>query len=210
MLTIGLCGGSGTGKNTAAEAFLSAGIPVIDADAVYHGLVGSSSPLTEALAARFGKEILTEGGALDRVALRRVVFSGGAEAEAARADLNRLTHGEVLAVFRQWLSEQKEQGADLAVVNAPLLIESGFDKECDLVAAVLADRDLRIERLCKRDGLTATEAASRIDAQLSDATLSEHADHIFYNNGTEAELHDAVHQWIPYLKTVAEEKTHGK
>ena len=85
MLTIGLCGGSGTGKNTAAEVFLAAGIPVIDADAVYHSLVDAPSPLTAALAARFGEEILTESGALDRAALRRVVFSAGVDAKTARA-----------------------------------------------------------------------------------------------------------------------------
>ncbi len=210
MLTVGLCGGSGTGKNTAADAFRAVGIPVIDADAVYHEMVDSPSPLTAALAERFGKEILTEGGVLDRSALRRLVFGDGEAVKVARADLNRLTHGEVLKVCRARLREFEADGAACAVVNAPLLLESGFDKECDLVLAIFAERSLRIKRLCARDGLSEAEAADRIDAQLGEGVLTRRADIILENNGTEEELHRRVRSLTEHIQTIAEEKTHGK
>ncbi len=209
MLTVGLCGGSGTGKNTAADVFAAAGIPVIDADAVYHEMVDTPSPLTVALADRFGTEILTPGGALNREVLRRLVFGRGEEAKAARADLDRMTHGEVLRVCRARLDSFRATGAACAVVNAPLLLESGFDRECDLVVAVLADRPLRIARLCARDGLTEAEAEARIDAQLGDEALVLRADIVLENNGTEEDLYRSVGRLIEHIQTIAEEKTNG-
>ena len=210
MLTIGLCGGSGTGKNTAAEAFAARGIPIIDADAVYHEMVDSPSPLTSALADRFGDGILTPGGALNRAALRAVVFADGEEGAVARADLNRLTHGEVLRVCRDRLAAFAAVGVPLVIVNAPLLLESGFDRECDLVVAVLADRELRIRRLCTRDGLTEAEAEARIDAQLSDAVLTARADAVLRNDRTEEDLFRDVAALLEHIQTIAKEKRHGK
>ncbi len=209
MLTIGLCGGSGTGKNTVADAFLAAGIPVIDADAVYHEMVDRPSPLTAALAARFGDGILRPDGALDRVALRRIVFGDKDEAKAAKADLDRLTHGEVLRVLRERLAAIAEGGALMAVVNAPLLLESGFDRECDFVVAVLAERRLRLRRLAARDGLTEEEAAARIGAQLGDDILSRRADAVLINNGTVAELLYETNRLIQHIRTIAEERSNG-
>lgn len=208
MLTIGLCGGIGTGKTTVQAAFAACGIPGIDTDLVYHSLIGSPSPLTSALAERFGTEILRPDGSVDRAGLASIVFAEGAEEK--RAELNRITHTAVLAECRAWLEEQRRSGAFAAIVNAPLLFESGFDSECDMTVAVLASRDRRIERLFLRNGMPSDEAARRIDAQLDDAFLLSHTDFSIENNGTREELLQRVHVLAEHIKTIAEDCNHGK
>ena len=209
MLVIGLCGGSGTGKNLVQAMLSKLGIPGLDTDVVYHRLIGTPSPLTKALSHRFGKEILGLDGAVDRRRLRDIVFADGETGKAALSDLNRISHAAVLDECRAWLSERSAEGAIAAVINAPLLLESGFHTECDAIVAVLADETVRVARLTERDGLTEAEARQRINRQASDATLHEHADFILRNNGTEAELWTQVLSLKEYINNLAKEQTNG-
>ncbi len=210
MLTVGLCGGSGTGKNLVQAMLLPLGIPGIDTDAVYHRLIAAPSPLTEALSHRFGKAILAPDGSVDRRRLRDIVFSDGKEAKEALTDLNRISHAEVLSECRAWLSEQKREGAVAAVVNAPLLWESGFHTECDMTVAVLADEAVRLSRVIARDGLTEEEACRRIERQCDDAFLCEHADFVIKNSGTEEALREQVLLLKEYIINLAKEQSNGK
>lgn len=209
MLTVGLCGGSGSGKTLAQDAFLAAGIPCLDTDALYHTMLSSASSLSRSLLARFGRQIEDERGGIDRRALAAIVFVPGEEGKARLDALNRITHGEILVECRNWLKKQAAAGAPAAVINAPLLFESGFHKECDLTVAILASRDKRMERILLRDGITPEEAARRIDAQHDDAFLTENTDFQIWNDGTADAFFAEVARLSDIIKKIAEEKPNG-
>ncbi len=184
MIVIGVTGPSGSGKSFVREAFCARGIPVLDADAVYHGWIDRQTPCTQALARAFGKEILSPSGGIDRKKLANVVFCGGNTEKERLRLLNGITHPYVLESCRCWLEEQNKQGKEAAVLDAPLLIESGLNQKCDHVIAVLAPEALRVSRIMARDGLTEAAAKSRIAAQKDDGFYKSHADFIFVNDGT--------------------------
>lgn len=186
MLTIGLTGPSGAGKGTVASLFAPHGILSIDTDKVYHDLLIPPSPCLDELAARFGGHILNPDGTLDRKALAAYVFAPGNEDELS--DLNRITHAYVLNVTRSICRELEQQGCAGVFVDAPLLFESGFDRECDTTLAVLADPDVRLARIMARDGLTITQAQARMAAQKPDGYYIERAKHVICNNGATDEL----------------------
>ncbi len=197
MLTVGLTGPSGAGKGAVASLFARYGVPSIDTDAVYHELLIPPSACLTELTGRFGREILTEDGTLNRRALAELVFTPGHEAELLA--LNHITHRHVLNEVRRRLAVYAVQGKAAVLVDAPQLYESGFDAECDYVLAVLAPRALRMNRIMARDGLDACRADARMDAQKSDEFFRENADAVLVNDGeTEAltaEIEALLRRW---------------
>ncbi len=168
MRVIGLCGGSGSGKSTVASMFSAYGIPSVNADAVYHDIVSQDGACLCELRRAFGEQIVKDG-ALDRKTMASIVFADGAEDK--RHLLESITHRYVLQKIRDILADYDRQGARAALVDAPLLFESGFDKECAACLCVIADTDVRVRRLVARDGITAEEAQRRIGAQISNREL---------------------------------------
>lgn len=191
MKVIGLCGGSGSGKGTVAEIFSVFGIPSVDTDKVYHELTSRRTECLDALVSEFGEAILTADGRLDRKALSSMVFGDGAAA-VRRQRLNEISHKFVLNRTREILRDFEEMGAKAALVDAPLLFESGFDKECDLIIAVIADMRVRIERIMLRDGISENGATLRVKTQLPDDYLSSRADFIIDNSGSLDEVEASV------------------
>lgn len=186
LFIIGLCGGSGSGKGAVSSCLASLGIPSIDTDKVYHELTSASSPCLDELRSEFGDAVI-ENGALSRKALADIVFSSdGGKERLVR--LNTIAHKHILDKVRELISEFEKKGIKTVVVDAPLLFESGFDKECDLTLAVIAEREVRISRIMARDNITYEEARRRIDSQASDKWLSENADRVIENNGDIASL----------------------
>ena len=178
MKIIGLCGGSGSGKGSVCSIFAKLGVPSVDTDAVYHSLVSSDSPCLKELKESFGEEI-TVDGKLDRAKLASIVFSN----EKRRLMLNSIAHKHVLNATRDILLSFERKGYSYSIVDAPLLFESGFDKECDYTVAVLADKELRIKRIVNRDGIMREGAIKRINSQMSDEELISRCDYYVYNNG---------------------------
>ena len=203
MLVIGLTGGTGAGKSVAAAALTGMGIPCLDTDSVSRKVCGPGMPCTRALAKAFGEEILDENGALRRGRVAALVF--GEPDEKRREErlntLNRITHGPILEACRDWLREQEAAGAPAACIDAPQLFESGFDRECDKILGITANRKLRIARIRARDGITVRAARERVAAQHSDAFFRAHCTVLLRNNGTPEELalrvREAVSAWIP-------------
>lgn len=191
MKIIGICGGSGSGKTAVSELLEKYGVYRIDADQIYHDMTSRETPCLLALVAEFGDGIVGADGALDRRKLADIVFSNGASDKRAR--LNEISHQYVLEEMRARIA--KAAGSFQAVlVDVPLLFESRFDKECDVVVGVIAEREIRIARICARDGLERSAAERRIAAQTSDSFICSHSDYIIRNNGTRRELSDAVFQ----------------
>lgn len=182
MLVIGLCGGSGSGKGEVSHRFLKHGIPSLDTDKIYRELVSQPGDCLNELVAAFGGDILLEDGSLNRKKLALIVFCGD-EARSKKKLLESITHKHILNRVRSELQRYaKEERPPAVIVDAPLLFESKFDKECNIVIAVLCDRDTRIARIIKRDGISEPEAKRRIDAQITDEELKARADFTITND----------------------------
>ncbi len=191
MKVIGLTGGSGAGKSAVSAIFHQLGIPVIDADAVYHEILSAGGACTEELAAAFGTQILDKSGLVSRRALADAVF-GKPNTDALLHTLNKITHKYVMSEIKKMLAMLKNSGALAAVIDAPLLFEANAHLECDLTVGVLAARELRLQRIMARDGISAEHAEKRLQAQKPDAFYRDRCDRILENNNDLAALRRAV------------------
>ncbi len=198
MLVIGLTGPTGAGKGEVSNIFTRYGIPVINADRVYHTLITPPSSCLQELVETFGKKILTPDGSLDRRALGGIVFND----PAARERLNAITHRYVMEEVKGQMERFRREGVPVAVLDAPQLFEAGAHKACGAVVSVLADRGLRLERIMARDNITAEAAMRRILAQKSDDFFKTHSDYIVENNGTLDSLTPQVHRILKELGVI--------
>ena len=177
---IGLTGQSGAGKSTVAEVFAKLGAYVINADKIVAELYNAGSPCLKAVAAEFGQDILKPDGTLDRRKLAQRAFASSERTD----DLNRLVHPFVTARLFELL-----RGAEgIVVFDAPQLFEADADVICDAVVAVTADKDIRVNRIIKRDSLSEEQAMLRINAQHGEEYFRAHADYIIENNFDEESL----------------------
>lgn len=199
MLVIGLTGPTGAGKGEVASIFARYGIPVINADRVYHELITPPSSCLQELVEAFGKQILLSDGRLDRRALGGIVFND----PAAREQLNAITHRYVMEEVKGQMERLRREDVPVAVFDAPQLFEAGAHKACGAVVSVLAERGLRLERIMARDGITAEAAMRRILAQKSDKFFKTHSDYIVENNGTLESLTPQVHRILKELGVIS-------
>ena len=188
MKVIGLCGGSGSGKGAVSSIFSEIGIPSIDTDAVYREMTLSDSPCMRELRGEFGDEVVNSQGGLDRARLASIVFNDPSRLKT----LNKIAHSFILDETRRRLAKYSDEGLPAAIVDAPVLFESGFDKECDEIICVLADRDVRIARIMSRDGITLDAAEKRIASQMTDEILISKCDHVIYNNSDIESLREQI------------------
>lgn len=192
---IGLTGGIGSGKSTAAVCFQSFGIPVLDADTFAREALEPETSCYWKTLECFGEEFFKEDGTIDRKRLAETVFKD----EKRRLELNRIVHPYVLDRMRK---ESQRIASQSVIWEVPLLFESGFDSCCDITVAVLCREDLRIRRICARDGVSIEQAQDRIRAQISDEKRAALADEVLYNEGTEQELMHKVAQLVQKWKAV--------
>lgn len=194
MLVWGLTGPTGSGKGAVCALFAQLyGVPAIDTDAVYHQLLIPPSACLDELVAAFGASILNPDGTLNRPALSAIVFSDATREKQVK--LNHITHKYVLDRSREMLADYRQAGMRAALVDAPLLYEAGFDAECDAVIAVLAPREVRMERIIERDGLSEERAVARLNMQKSDEFYTEKTDLVVINDGDM----DALRQQVETL-----------
>lgn len=182
---IGLTGGIGAGKSTALAALERLGAVCLSTDKVVHELYASPE-IRDAVAQRFGPEVIADG-LVDRPALARAAFA----TDEGRAWLEQLLWprvGERVAAFRAQTG-QAEPPPRAAVVEIPLLFESGSDHGFDATIAVIADEEIRAQRAAGRGHEALSERAAR---QLSQQEKSQRATYTVINDGTESELQDRL------------------
>ena len=198
MIVIGLCGPSGSGKGVLCEGFSKIGIPTINADEIYHDLTSGAGECMDALRSEFGDEIVNPEGGLDRRALAKLVFSSEGSDER-RKRLNEISHKFVIDEIHRILDGLKADNK-YAVIDAPLLFESGLAMECDLKVCIEVDDNIRIERICKRDGISKKEARARIKSQMDDRALDRVCDYVIDNYGTKEEMYLAAEKLIKIIE----------
>lgn len=180
MLNVALTGNIASGKSTVVRHFAEWGATVIDADQLVHEAQQPGSPTLAAIVRRFGADVLTGQGGLDREALRRRMLAD----DAARAALEEIVH-PVVRERRAALAAAAEARGDCVLINdIPLLFEALDPAAFDLVVLVDAPATVRRERLCRTRGLSAEEADRLIAAQLPTEPKRSQSDFVIDNAGS--------------------------
>ena len=185
MYKVGLTGGIGSGKSTVAELMRDRGIAVYDSDSRAKALMAGDEALRQALIAEFGAECYTAEG-LNRPWLAQRVFSN--EAELAR--LNAIVHPAVMRDFATWAEAQE---GNYVVLESAILLEAGWEGHVDVVVAVMAPYELRLERAMQRDGASREQIEERMRNQMSDEERTDRAKYAIVNIDLE-ELEEDVEQ----------------
>jgi dephospho-CoA kinase len=170
MRIIGLTGGIGMGKSTAAAAFRRAHIPVFDADAAVHALEARGGRAVEAIERAFPGTV--RDGAVDRDALRAAVAGN----PASLRRLEAIVHPLVGEAKRAFVAHARRRGARAVVLDIPLLFETAADKSVDTVVVVSATPGVQRARLRKRRQMTEEEIAALIARQMPDREKRRRAD----------------------------------
>src|SRR5262245_47896371 len=158
MLKVALTGGIATGKSYVLERFRRRGVPCLDADALAHGVQAAGTEATIAIAARFGTDVLAADGSVDRAKLGPIVFADA----SARRELEAIVHPAVYRAIEAGMRAFELTGAyPYAVIDVPLLYETGSVKKFDRVIATVCATDVQLARLVER-GLSDAAARQRL------------------------------------------------
>lgn len=201
MLRIGLTGSLGSGKSTVAGQLRELGVPVIEADDVAHELIQRGSPAYAEIVASFGNQILLPSGEIDRQKLADTVFPS----KEKLARLDGILHPLVLERIGGWLGERERENAAIAVVEAPLLVETGYHQRLDRLAVVWCRPEQEEERLRLR-GMSPEDAERRSAAQMPIEEKRRLADDTIDNSGTIAETRSQVARLVGKWKQAARER----
>ena len=175
MLNVGITGGIGSGKTTVAKVFSTLGIAVYNADERARSITATDPEVREKIVTLFGAEVFNVKNALNRAKLAEVVFS---DAEALEK-LNAIVHPRVRIDFGKWIAEQT---SEYIIKEAAILIENGTHKELDALILVTADKEERIERVMKRDGVNRELVVQRMNNQMDDKDKQEFATYTIDND----------------------------
>ena len=170
---VGLTGPTGAGKSTVARFFEQEGFVVIDADKLAHKIMEKGSLTLKLTAAVFGDDILFDDGTLNRQKLAQKAFSSKENTNL----LNEITHPRILAETVKLCKAYSEKGQKYILIDAPLLFEGCFDVLCDTVVCVTAPKEVRLERLRKRDGLSTEKLLERMNAQHDEEYYIQRSDY---------------------------------
>lgn len=170
MLVLGLTGSIGMGKSTTAKLFAEAGVPVYDADATVHKIYENEA--VPAIEAAFPGT--TVGGKVDRALLSAKVVHD----PAAMKRLEAIVHPMLRAHHQQFLDDAESSGAPVAVVDVPLLFETGGEKRVDAVVVVTTSPEVQRERILARDNMTPEKLDAILVRQMPDAEKRKRADFV--------------------------------
>ncbi len=180
---LGLTGGVGMGKSTAARLLKKAGLSVVDSDDLAREAVQPGTEGLAEIADEFGEGFLKPDGSLDRDKMASTVFQD----QAARKQLELIIHPRVRAVWENRIEQWREQKRPVGVVVIPLLFEVGLQDSFDAVLCVASTASTQRSRLRGRNWSDA-QIAARIAAQMDIAQKMDLADHVLWNEGTPDQL----------------------
>lgn len=192
MLVIGLTGGIASGKSTVARLLAERGAVVVDADKLGHRAYQRDRPAFAQVVAAFGPDVVGADGEIDRRALGAKVFG---DANAMRR-LTDIVWPAILALAKDEIAAARRAGAAVAVLEAAVLLEAGWQSEVDEVWAVAVPPQVAVRRATARDGVDAEAVRARIAAQLSNEERTAKADVVIENSGSPKALAERLRrQW---------------
>ena len=196
MLWIGLTGGIGSGKSSAAGLIKTYGFPVLDADRLAHKTLEKGFPAYLKLIQDFGPDILLENGEIDRKKLASIVFQD----KSALARLENIIHPEIQLMAQQFRSEMESNKISCCFYDVPLLYEKNLTKQFSYVVVVAASLATRIQRLKLRNNWSEKEKKNRISFQIPLEEKIAKADFVVQNEGSLDELKAEIANLFDFLK----------
>ncbi len=184
MKIIGLTGGIGSGKSTAAKILAEFGAKVIDADKVAHEVFNPGTEGLQKVVETFGNVVLKANGEIDRKKLGEIVFND----PSALSTLNEIIHPRAYELTKSRLEKFRNQGVDVVVLEVILLVEAGWDHLADEIWVTVASENTVVNRLQESRGLTKEEILTRIHAQTPNNERIKHADVVIENDGSYKDL----------------------
>lgn len=194
MIILGITGPTGAGKTTVSKIFEENGIKVIDTDITAREITEPGKPALAELSECFGSGILYKDGSLNRKKLARIAFSN----PDSLAQLNKITHYYISKEVNKIINSYQ---GDIIGIDGAVLIESKISKICTRILSVLADEEIRIKRIIKRDCISEDDAKLRISSQKNNSFYIENSDYIVYNNN-ENDLHKEIFDIITELRSM--------
>ncbi len=193
MIIVGLTGGIGSGKTTILKYFEAFGIPVYIADTEAKALMNRSKVIKRKLIDLFGKSAY-EDGKLNRPYLASKIFND----QMLLSKMNSIVHPKVASHFKRWL---KKQEAPYIIKEVAIIFENNLESNYNYIITVVADEDLRIERVMKRDDASKDKILSIISNQLPDAEKIKKSDFVITNNDLSSAMTQVneIHQQILQL-----------
>lgn len=188
MIYVGLTGNIASGKSQVSRMLAARGAVIVDADILAREAVEPGSPGYERVVARWGKDVLTPDGTIDRAKLRHLVFGDRDELEA----LNAIVHPGIARLRRARIAEGRASGATMLVYVAPLLFERHIAREFDAIILVDAPRAVRLQRLVDQRGIPMDDAVNMIASQMPAELKRAQTDFVIENDGTLEELERQV------------------
>ena len=178
MKVFGLTGGTGSGKSVVAQILKEKNAFIIDADKIGHEIILKGTPAYYEIIKYFGEDILDENKNIIRKKLGKIVFSDKEKLDF----LNKCTRNHIVDEIIHQVDIAKKTNSSCIVIDAALLTESGLGNICDDIIVVTAKKDVRLDRISKRDGITIDEAKMRMTNQKSDEQYVKDATIIIDNS----------------------------
>ena len=205
MLIVGLTGGVASGKSVVSQVWKEEGGYLIDADRIARELVQPRAPAWKALVKAFGKDILQEDGSIHRKKLATRVFSNPVEKDL----LNRILHPRIKREINRRIKGIGQKGPKaIVVIDAALLVETGYYLNVDKVVVVTSTKKQQIERLRRRDQMDQEMARGIIDSQISGEERIKVADIIIRNEGSRMQTERKAKEVFEELKKAVLRKRH--
>lgn len=200
MLLVGLTGGIASGKSIVTQVLRELGAHIIDADKIVHDLLSNGQDAHREVVEHFGPAIVAADGTVDRRKLGEIVFNDAAE----RAWLNQCIHPRVFEAYQHQLKHIGERDPDsIVIMDAALLIETGYHKRMDRLIVIYAREEDQMARLMARDGFTEEHARARIRSQMPLEEKKAFADHVIDNTGPREETERQAREVFDRLKQAA-------
>jgi dephospho-CoA kinase len=193
MKIIGLTGGIGSGKSTAAAVFAKHGAYVVDADRLGHQVL--QLPEVKAEIHKTWGDVFDLQGEVDRRKMAAIVFAGNPQSDLELAKLRTLTHPRIADMLNAQITEAEKYGFPLVLIDAPLLLEGDWDQYCSEILFVETPENLRRERVLKR-GWTQDEYHARENNQLPLQVKRDAASHVLVNEGDLTFLEKQVQSFL--------------
>ncbi len=200
MLIVGLTGGIASGKSLVTRVLRDLGAHIIDADKIVHDLLAPGQDTCREVVGHFGKEVQLPDGSIDRRKLGDIIFNHPEE----RAWLNQCIHPRVFEAYNHQVRHLSERQPDaIVIMDAALLIETGYHKHMDRLIVVYADQKAQMKRLMERDRFTLEQAMARISSQMPLDEKRKYADFVIENTGTREATEQQTREIFAKLKAEA-------